>query len=273
VAPRIDAPIVDAHAHTWSSEFTGDYAETIARAWAAGLVAVIEVGGDVPTSEQALAVARRDPERVFAVAGVHPHDAKDYPDQRDRLAELVRGGGFVGVGEIGLDFYRNLSPPEAQYEALRSQLALALAASLPVVIHSRNADEECYAEIETWARRAGRYLGNDREIGMMHCYAGDAALAGRYNDLGFLISIPGPVTYPRNDRGHEVARTIPLRSMLVETDSPSLTPQSRRGKRNEPAFIVETIEKVAELRGCTAEEVARATAENAARLFGFELRA
>lgn len=264
------APIVDAHSHTWSREFHGDYDATMQRAWDGGLVAVIEVGGDVPTSEQALEVAQRDP-RIHAVAGIHPHEAKQLSKQVARLRELLAGGEFVAVGEIGLDFYRNLSPPDEQYEALRVQLEIASDARLPVVIHSREADEECFEELRAWAERVGRYLGPDREIGMMHCYAGDTELALRYIDLGLLISIPGPVTYPRNERGQDVARRLPLDRLLVETDSPSLTPQSHRGKRNEPVYVVETIAKVAQLRGCTADEIARATATNAARLFGFEL--
>ena len=138
---------------------------------------------------------------------------------------------------------------------------------LPVVIHARNADEECFAILEEWARRVGTYLGVEREIGMMHCYAGDAALAARYLDIGFLISVPGTVTFPNNPRGQEVARSIPLARMLVETDSPYLTPAPHRGRRNEPAYVVETARFVAGLRGVSPDEVARTTAENAARLF------
>ena len=271
-AAVLDAPVVDAHAHTWSDAFRDDYDAAMERAWAAGLVAIVEVGGSAPSSEQALAKARTDG-RVYAVAGLHPHRAKDLPEQREQLRDLVAGGGFVGVGETGLDFYRNLSPREDQYEAFRFQLGLAREASLPVVIHSRDADAESFAVIEGWAGHAGRYLGPEREIGMMHCYAGDAELGERYRALGFLLSIPGPVTYPGSTRRQEVARTAPLGSLLVETDAPALTPQSHRGKRNEPAYILETIEFVAQLRGCTPEEVAHATAENAARLFGFELPA
>ena len=265
----LDAPVVDAHSHTWSGAFGDDYAATMDRAWSAGLVAIVEVGGSAATSEEALALARVDA-RVHAVAGLHPHRAKDLPQQRDQLRDLVAGGGFAGIGETGLDFYRNLSPQDEQYEAFRFQLELAREASLPVVIHSRDADEESFAVIEEWARHAGRYLGADREIGMMHCYAGDAELGERYRAIGFLLSIPGPVTYPGSKRRQEVARTAPLESLLVETDSPALTPQSHRGERNEPAYILETIEFVAQLRGDSLETVARATAENAARLFGFE---
>jgi len=266
----IEAPIVDAHTHSWSAELADDHAEVMQRAWDTGLVAVIEVGGDAPSSEQALALARADA-RVHAVAGIHPHAASELPAQRDHLARLVAGGEFVAVGEIGLDFYRNLSPPELQYEALLWQLALAVEHRLPVVIHSRNADEDCYQVLADWAKHVGRYLGPDREIGMMHCYAGDLDLAERYMASGFLISVPGVVTYPDNTRGQTVARSIRLTSMLVETDAPYLTPAPRRGKRNEPAYVAYTAAFVAELRGETPEVVARATSENAARLFGFSL--
>ncbi len=269
---RIDAPVVDAHAHSFSREFRGDHADAMARAWAAGLVAVVEVGGDVESSRQALALAQATPERVFAVAGVHPHSARDFDAEHDALRALLDAGGFVGIGEIGLDFFRNISPPEQQFAAFAVQLELAREYALPVVLHVRNADEDAYAQVEPWARRVGRYLGAEREIGMLHCYAGDAELAARYVELGFAISVPGPVTYPGNTRGQEVARTVPLASLLVETDAPYLTPVPYRGTRNEPAYVVETVRAVAALRGCTAEDVAAATARNAARLFGVTLQ-
>ena len=204
--PRIEAdpaPLpgaFDAHTHTWSTpEFDEDYDATMARAWAAGLVGIVEVGVDTASSEQCLDLAR----------------------ERD----------------------------------------------LPVVIHSRDADEECFAILDEWARRVGRYLGAGREIGMMHCYAGDAALAARYLDIGFLISVPGTVTFPNNPQGQEVARAVPLAGMLIETDSPYLTPAPHRGRRNEPAYVVETARFVANLKGVSPEEVARTTAQNAARFF------
>ena len=266
----LDAPIVDAHAHTHARAFDGDRGEAMARAWGAGLVAVVEVGGNAESSERAADLAAAE-ERVHAVCGLHPHSAKELPAQRERLREQALSGRFAGVGETGLDFYRNLSPPEDQYEAFLFQLGIAREASLPVVIHSRDADEEAYAAIAEWAGRVGRYLGPDREIGMMHCYDGDAELGERYRALGFLLSVPGPVTYPGARRRQEVARTAPLESLLVETDAPALSPQSHRGGRNEPAYVLETIAFVAQLRGETPERVARATAENAARLFGFGL--
>lgn len=262
--------VVDAHAHTWDRQLEDEREAVLDRAWGTGLAAIVEVGVDVETSLKCHAYAQADA-RVHAVAGLHPHEASRLAGQRDGLATAVAGGGFVAVGEIGLDFYRNLSPTEAQVEALEWQLALAREHDLPVVIHSREADEECFAILERWARRVGRYLGAEREIGMMHCYAGDVDLARRYLDLGFLISVAGTVTYPSNQRGQEVARSIPLARMLVETDCPYLTPVPWRGRRNEPAYVAETVRFVAQLRGDTPETVARETAQNAARLFAFDL--
>ncbi len=266
----IDAPVVDAHAHTWSREFDGEYDIVMRRAWDAGVVAVVEVGTGVDSSLRALDLARRDP-RVRAVAGLHPHSASRMAGEGAGLERLVENGDFVAIGEIGLDFYRNLSPPAAQYEAFLWQLELAVEHSLPVVIHSRNADAESFEVLRSWAERVGRYPGPDREIGMMHCYAGNLELARRYLDIGFLISIPGTVTYANNTRGQEVARELPSHGILVETDCPYLTPQPYRGKRNEPALVVETVRAVAALRDEAPEAVASSTAANAARLFGFEL--
>ncbi len=260
--------VVDAHAHTWDRPIEADRDAILERAWGTGLTAIVDVGVDVETSLRCRAFAQADP-RVHAVAGLHPHEASRLPEERDALAAAVDAGGFVAVGEIGLDFYRNISPPEAQVEAFEWQLDLARQHDLPVVIHSRDADEECFAILERWVRRVGRYLGPAREVGMMHCFAGDVDLARRYIHLGFLISVPGTVTYPSNERGQEVARTVPLARMLTETDCPYLTPVPWRGRRNEPAYVAETVRFVARLRGDTPEHVARETAQNAARLFAF----
>ena len=189
---------------------------------------IVEVGVDVATSERALDMARVDP-RVHAVAGLHPHEAKRFEEERAGLERLAGSGDFVAIGEIGLDFYRDLSPRDQQRIAFEWQLDLAREHHLPVVIHSRAADLEAFEVIEVWASRVGRYLGPQREIGMMHCFAGDADLASRYIDLGLLISIPGTVTYQNNERGQTVARTLPASAMLIETDCPYLTPAPHRG--------------------------------------------
>ncbi|MSQ29324.1 MAG: TatD family deoxyribonuclease [Dehalococcoidia bacterium] len=266
----VTAPIIDAHAHITSKEFAEDREAALHRAWDAGLVAIIEAGDDVAGGRRALELARREP-RVHAVTGLHPNAAARLSEEREALQTLLETGEYVGVGEIGLDFYRDRATREQQFEAFRWQLELAREVRLPVVIHSRDADAESYAELDAWAARVGRYLGPDREVGMLHCFAGDAALAARYVGMGFLISVPGTVTYRGNDRAQEVARTVPLAAMLVETDAPYLAPRPHRGTRNEPAYVVETARFVAALRGCNLNEVARATAENAARLFGFSL--
>ncbi len=264
--------VVDAHAHTWDSQFEGDHDEVIARAWTTGLAAIVQVGCDLRTTLASREIAVTD-RRMYATAGLHPHSASHLGEQRDAIEAAVAGGGYVAIGETGLDFYRNLSPAEDQYAALLWQLDLARRHDLPVIIHSRDADEDCFEVLKDWAARVGRYLGPDREIGMMHCYAGDRELAERYTDIGFLISVPGPVTFPGNDRGQDVARSIPLDRMLVETDCPYLTPAPWRGRRNEPAYVAETARFVAGLRGIDATDVARHTAQNAARLFGFSLDA
>lgn len=274
--PRVDGPLVDAHAHSWSPELRADHAGVLARAWESGLEAIVEAGVDSGTSAASLSLARSEP-RVHAAAGLHPHAASRLASERDALQALVEEGAASGelsaVGEIGLDYYRELSPRAEQERALRWQLGLAREARLPVVVHARSADEECYRELSAWASRAGRYLGPDREIGMLHCFAGDPELARRYIELGFLISIPGTVTYPGNERGRAVARETPLAAMLVETDCPHLAPVPYRGRRNEPAYVAYTVREIAALRGESERAVAAATAENAARLFGFTLGA
>lgn len=262
--------VVDAHAHTWDRQLQDDHDEVIARAWETGLAAIVQVGCDLRTTLAAREIASSDP-RMHAVAGLHPHSASRLAEEREAIETAVAGGGYVAIGETGLDFFRNLSPPEDQYAALGWQLDLARRHDLPIVIHSRDADEDCYEMLRAWVGRVGRYLGPDREVGMMHCYAGDLELAERYIDLGFLISVPGPVTFPGNERGQTVARSIPLERMLVETDCPYLTPLPWRGRRNEPAYVAETARFVAGLRGIDADEVARQTGMNAARLFGFSL--
>ncbi|MEI6665677.1 MAG: TatD family hydrolase [Chloroflexota bacterium] len=266
----MSAPIIDAHAHVTSRQFGDDLDAALQRAWDAGLVGIIEAGDDVASGQRALELARRDP-RIHAVTGIHPNAALRLEEERAGLEALLATGEYVGVGEIGLDFYRERAPHELQFEAFRWQLSLAREYELPVVIHTRNADAESFGVLSEWADQVGRYLGADREIGMLHCFSGDAALALAYIDLGFVISVPGTVTYKNNDRGQEVARVVPLANMLIETDAPFLAPVPHRGSRNEPAYVADTARFVAGLRGCDVDEVTTAAAQNTARLFGFTL--
>ena len=268
------AGLVDAHSHTWTSpEFDADYDAVIARAWAAGLVGIVEAATDAASSALCLDLARRD-RRVIAAVGLHPEHADRMTEDRAAIEALAADPLTRAIGEIGLDFSRGPEEPwpsaAQQQAAIEWQLELAREHALPVAIHARDADNEAYATLSAWVKRVGRYLGPEREVGMMHCFAGDDALAARYIDLGFLISVPGTVTFANSKRGQAVARAVPLGKMLVETDSPYLTPIPNRGKRNEPACVADTARFVAALRGCAPEDVARATAANAARLFGGE---
>ncbi len=267
--PRPDATavgLIDSHAHLHDRAFDGDRAAVLARARAAGLTAIVTVGTDLAESEAAAALARAEP-GVFAAVGFHPHDAKDWDGAaRSRIAALAAEESVVAIGEIGLDFYRDLSPRADQERAFRDQLSLADELRLPVVIHSRDAHEETVAILSEWAAARPRTPG--APLGVMHCFSGDAALARRYAALGLTISFAGPVTYPKNDLLRAAAAAVPRGRIVVETDCPYLSPQSRRGRRNEPAQVAETAACIASLRGRTPSAFAVETSEAARRVFG-----
>ena len=260
------AGLIDSHAHLHDRAFDGDRAAVLARARAAGLTAIVTVGTDLAESEAAAALARAE-SGVFAAVGFHPHDAKDWDAAaRSRIAALAAEESVVAIGEIGLDFYRDLSPRADQERAFRDQLALADELGLPVVIHSRDAHEETVAILSEWAAARPRTPG--APLGVMHCFSGDSVLARRYAALGFAISFAGPVTYPKNDILRTAAAAVPPGRIIVETDCPYLSPQSRRGRRNEPAQVAETAACIASLRGQTPSAFAEETSEAARRVFG-----
>ena len=260
--------LVDSHCHLQDPAFDADRDEVLERARRAGVSAFVVVGTDLESSRRAVDLADSHSD-VYATVGVHPHDAK-HLDARTMgaLERLADSPKVVAIGEIGLDLYRKLSPPEAQMDALRRQLDLARHLSRPVVIHSREADEETYSVLASYEQQALPDWPKDRPLGVMHCYAGDLMLALRYIQIGFVLSIPGTCTYPKGERVRAVAGGIPLRWMAVETDAPYLTPQSHRGHRNEPAYLVDTVARIAELRGDTFDGIASGTAVATARLFG-----
>jgi TatD DNase family protein len=252
--------LVDTHAHLHDAAFDDDRAAVLARARAAGVGAFLTIGTDVPTSEAAVALAGAEPD-VYAAVGIHPHDAATAtPAALARIAELARVPKVVAVGELGLDYYRDLSPRDAQRAALVAQLRLARAVGKPVLLHCREAHadllEVCAAEAVTGGG------------GILHCFSGDLAVARRGLELGLFISIAGPVTYPSARRLAEVVRALPLDRLVVETDCPYLPPQPWRGQRNEPAYLPVTAARVAELLGQPAAAVAAATTANAVRLLG-----
>jgi TatD DNase family protein len=261
---------VDSHAHIDGEAFDADRGDVIERARAAGVRAILTVGtGDPHAGELERAVEAAEMfDCVYAAAGVHPHDAKLFDDAaEERLSKLVRASPrVVAWGEIGLDYHYDHSPRDVQREVFRRQLRLAREADLPVIIHSREADEDTVEILEDEWRGAAR-------AGVLHCFGGGARMAERALALGFYVSFAGNVTFKNAEPLREVARTIPLDRLLVETDCPFLAPVPLRGRRNEPAFVVETARRLAELRGESVEEIGRATSENFARLFGVSLPA
>jgi TatD DNase family protein len=251
--------LIDSHAHLDFSQFKNDRSEVIERALDAGLTAIVNVGTDLASSERSAALARRH-EPVYAAAGVHPHDAKTLSAAvLERLAELAGDPKVVAIGEIGLDFYRDLSPRDRQRDAFRRQIRLAIELDMPVVIHDRDAHGEV---LEIMRQEKAERVG-----GVLHCFSGDLEMARAGIAMGFCIAFGGPITYGGKKK-QEIARRIPVDKILVETDCPFLTPVPHRGKRNEPAYVVYVAERMAEIRGISFEDVARATSENARRVFG-----
>jgi TatD DNase family protein len=250
--------LFDTHAHLHFPEFDADREAMLDRARAAGVRRMVTIGTDADTTRAAIAIAEREGD-VWATAGVHPHDAGETDDVA--LAEVERLAGnprVVAIGEIGLDFFRNLSPREAQERVFRRFIALARRLRKPVVVHCREAHAEVLSILsEEGAAEVG---------GIMHCFSGDVEIARRCLDLGLVISLAGPVTYPNARALPDVARFVPADRLVVETDCPFLPPQGYRGKRNEPAYLALTATRVAELRGESLETLARRTSDNARRL-------
>jgi TatD DNase family protein len=255
---------VDSHAHIDGEEYDADRDEVIGRAREAGVVAILNVGTGDPQSgtlERAVKVAEAY-EGVYAAVGVHPHDARLFDEAAERrVDELVRASArVIAWGEIGLDYHYDHSPREVQREVFRRQLRLARAARLPVIIHSRAADDETVAILrDEWH---GSGLG-----GVMHCFGGSVEMAQSVLELGFTISFAGNVTFQKAENLREAAKVVPLDRLFIETDCPFLTPVPFRGRRNEPARVVEVAACLAELRGLEREELGRITADNFFRFF------
>lgn len=259
--------LFDSHTHLQLSAFESDREAVLARAQETGLRGLLVLGIDPASSQDAIALAEAHP-AVLAAAGCHPHEARVMDEASwDLLDTLVRLPQVAAVGEVGLDFYRDLSPHDTQVAVLRRQLDLATEVAKPVAIHCRDAQDTLYPVVEEWSQRAGGRLPDGRPLGVMHYFSGDFELAQRYVALGLLISIHCSVTYPKASRLQEVARRLPIETLLIETDSPYGPPQSRRGQRNEPAYVADVAEKIAELRGEPVQAVAGATTENALSLF------
>jgi TatD DNase family protein len=252
--------IIDTHCHFNNARFAEDLSECLQRAQEAGVTQMIVVGYDLPSSEQAVALAEAYPGTLSAVVGVHPHDAKTWNTKcRSRLRALAERECVVALGEIGLDFHYDFSPRPAQYEAFRAQMALAHELALPVVIHCREAYPETLDVLEQENVTA---LG-----GVMHCWAGTLEEAERTVALGMHLGFGGVLTFKNAENVRDTARHIPADRLLLETDAPYLAPMPFRGKRCEPVHTALVAARLAELRGLSLAALAELTTANARRLF------
>jgi len=256
--------LIDSHCHLAGPEFTPDLDAVIERAKEAGLshALVILAADDEPELQQASVVSSKWSNVRFSI-GVHPHAAGRFPESgqaAQQVARAIDGQPLTrALGEIGLDYHYDFAPRDVQQSVFREQIRLARDRRLPIVIHTREAEEDTFAILEEeQAADAG---------GVFHCFTGDSAMARRALDLGFHVSLAGIVTFPRALELKDVARMVPLDRLLIETDSPFLAPVPYRGKRNEPAHVTRVAETIAELRGIDAEGVARAARDNFMRLF------
>jgi TatD DNase family protein len=261
--------LIDSHAHLDFEDYAQDLDAVVARARAAGLERIVCVGlWRAPGSfGNALDLADDDPAFFSATVGIHPHECARVPEEDwARHEALARDPRVVAIGETGLDFHYDRSPRPVQEASFRRSLAIARAAKKPVVVHVREADEAC--------ARILREEGLPEAGGVIHCFTGDAAAARAYLDMGLHVSVAGVVTFKAAAALRDAIRIVPRDRLLVETDCPFLAPAPHRGRRNEPAYVLETAKKVAELWGTALEEVADETTANVRRLFGIaDLRA
>lgn len=254
--------LVDSHCHLDNPKFAADFEGLMARAKQAGVNRMLSIGtGEGPADmDCALKVASRY-ENVFATAGVHPHDAaKASPQSFNWLAELVQEKKCLAVGEIGLDFHYDFAPRDVQRNVFAQQLVIARQAEKPVIIHTREAwDETAELLRENWQGRTG----------IFHCFTGTAEQATEAVELGFYLGIGGVLTFPKSDALREAVRRAPMDRLILETDAPYLAPVPHRGKQNEPSFTALTAQKLAEVRGCSLEEIAQQTTRNFDTLFRY----
>ena len=248
---------IDSHAHLNDPAFDKDRAALIANAHAQGL-GIVNIGSSLRSSREAVALASRY-RGIWATVGVHPHGAKTVDAATlNALEELAANHAVVAIGEIGLDYYRDLSPRDVQRTVFAQQLALAKRLELPVVLHNRESTDDLLAILKRV---------DCRHHGVVHSFLGDQALAQAFLDLGLHLGIGGPLTFPKNAILRDAVRAVPLDRMLLETDCPYLTPVPYRGRRNEPAYIRYVAKTIAEIKGTTVETVAARTTENVQKVF------
>lgn len=259
----MSAVLIDTHAHLDFQQYDADRNEVIRRAAEADVKGIINIGIDLATSKKAIALAEHYP-NIYAAIGIHPHDSADAGKQDfDELFDLADHPKVVAIGEIGLDFYRNISAAETQKKVFKLLLNLAQEKELPIIVHTRQASNEIMAILRERSKRGWR--------GVFHCFSGDAAMAAKLLDMGFHISFTGNITF-KNSRSVEIIKDVPLERLLLETDCPFMAPVPHRGKRNEPAYVRYVAQKIADAKNVSPGHVGEVTSNNANQLFGIEIR-
>jgi TatD DNase family protein len=257
---------IDSHAHLDVSNYDADRAEVIARAQAAGVKLFLEIAGsDIGKGSLPNGLKLAEEHAfIYAAVGLHPHEASLFNDALEaELIAAARHQKVIGWGEIGLDYHYDHSPREVQRTVFARQLELALQQKLPAIIHTREADDDTIEILqEHWANKGGNEIG-----GIIHCFTGTQRLADAALAMGFHISFSGVITFKAANELRDVARAVPMERLLIETDCPFLAPVPYRGKRNEPAFVIETAKQLAALRDVSVEEIAHVTTANFKRLF------
>ncbi len=257
--------LIDTHAHLHAKQFDEDRDVVIERMREAGITDVVTIGTDVLASRAAIELAEQHDD-IWATVGVDPHEVARFTDATlDELRELARSSQVVAIGEVGLDYYWDEAPHDVQAEVFGRQLELARTLDLPVVIHNREAHTDTLAVLRDWAKH--HPWRGERPLGVLHCFSGDVDMALAAIEIGFMISLAGPVTFQNAKKPVAVAGAVPLDWLVVETDAPYLAPHPHRGKRNEPAYVRLTARRIAEIRNVPPKTVAEATSANSRTLF------
>jgi TatD DNase family protein len=254
--------LIDSHAHIDFPQFDTDRDAMLVRAQAAGVSTILAIGvGPGPEKLDAALPYAEAHDWIYTTVGIHPHEAKEVaPGHLETLAKLARHPKVIALGEIGLDYFYDHSPRDIQERVFRRQMEVAAAAKLPIIIHCRDAWDDCLRILEEVWKPTG--LG-----GILHCFTGSLEHARHGIELGFMVSFTGNLTYPKAQEIRDVAKALPLSNILIETDSPYLAPQPFRGKRNEPAYVLEVAKTLASVRNLELQETAAATSENFRRFF------
>jgi TatD DNase family protein len=252
--------LIDSHCHLDFPDFTGQVPEVLARAEANGVAHLVTICTRVSEFEKVLAIAESDP-RISCSVGIHPHEAADEPTvDAERLVELAKHPKVVGIGEAGLDYFYDKSPRERQRQVFATHIEASRRSGLPLIVHSRDADDDTIEELKIGAEKGGL-------TGVIHCFTSTQKLADAALEIGFYISLSGILTFKSAEELRAVIKTVPLDRLLVETDSPYLAPVPKRGKTNEPSFVKHTAAFAAQMLGMSDEDFAAKTTENFRRLF------